>query len=65
MLLAYSMGLAIPFFLSALLIDQLESTFDGIKAHYGTIQKVSGIALVIMGLLMATGLLQRLFNVLS
>ncbi|WP_304263813.1 cytochrome c biogenesis CcdA family protein [Kallipyga massiliensis] len=65
MLLAYSMGLAIPFFLSALLIDQLESTFDGIKAHYGTIQKVSGMALVIMGLLMATGLLQRLFTVLS
>lgn len=65
MLLAYSMGLAIPFFLSALLIDHLESTFDGIKAHYGTIQKISGIALVVMGFLMATGLLQAFFAVLS
>ncbi len=36
MLLAYSMGLGIPFLLSAVLIDSLKSTFDWIKRHYGS-----------------------------
>ena len=36
MLLAYSLGLGIPFLLSAVLIDSLKSTFDWIKRHYGS-----------------------------
>ena len=34
MLLAYSMGLGIPFVLSAVLIDYLKSAFNWIKKHY-------------------------------
>lgn len=55
MLLAYSAGLGIPFLISALLIDQLKSTFDAIKRHYSLINTASGIALICLGLFMATG----------
>lgn len=55
MLLAYSAGLGIPFLLSALLIDQLKGAFDAIKRHYSLINTVSGVLLVCLGLLMATG----------
>ena len=34
MLLAYSLGLGIPFVISALLIDYLKSAFDWIKRNY-------------------------------
>ena len=55
MLLCYSLGLGIPFILSAVLIEQLKSTFDFIKRHYGIINKISGILLIAVGLLMAFG----------
>lgn len=55
MLLAYSAGLGIPFLISALLIDQLKSTFEAIKRHYSLINTASGIALICLGLFMATG----------
>ena len=59
MLLAYSLGLGIPFVLSALLIDYLKSAFDWIKRNYRVINAVCGWLLVLMGLLMATGLMGR------
>lgn len=65
MLLAYSLGLGIPFILSALLIDYLKSAFQWIKAHYRAINMVSGTLLVLIGVLMATGTLGRLMNLLS
>lgn len=60
MLLAYSLGLGVPFILSAVLIDKLKSTFDLIKRNYAIINTVSGILLILVGILMATGLLGRL-----
>ena len=65
MLLCYSMGLGIPFVISAVLIDQLKSTFNWIKSHYAIINKVSGAALVLIGILMATGTLGRFLALLS
>jgi len=65
MLLAYSLGLGIPFILSAVLIDYLKSAFDWIKQHYKVINLVSGGLLVVIGILMATGLLGRLLALLS
>lgn len=55
MLLAYSTGMGIPFLISALLIDQLKGAFDAIKRHYSLINTVSGVLLICLGLLMATG----------
>lgn len=65
MLLAYSLGLGIPFVFSALLIDYLKSAFDFIKKHYRIINAVSGGLLVLIGVLMATGALGRLLSLLS
>lgn len=65
MLLVYSLGLGIPFLLSAVLIDKLKSTFDWIKRNYRTINLVSGALLILIGVLMATGTLGRLLEALS
>ena len=65
MLLAYSLGLGIPFILSAVLIDYLKSAFNWIKRNYKIINLVSGSFLVLIGILMATGVLERLIGVLS
>ncbi len=65
MLLAYSLGLGIPFVLSALLIDYLKSAFDWIKRNYKVINIVCGSLLVLIGIMMATGTLGRLLNLLS
>ena len=65
MLLAYSLGLGIPFVLSAVLIDYLKTAFDWIKRHYKIINTVSGVLLVLIGILMATGTLGRLLSLLS
>lgn len=51
-LILYSIGLGIPFILSAILIEQLRSTFDFIKKHYKLINAVSGILLILMGIWM-------------
>lgn len=65
MLLCYSLGLGIPFLFSAVLIDKLKGAFNWIKAHYDVVNKVCGGALVLVGILMATGTLGRLLSVLS
>lgn len=65
MLLVYSLGLGVPFLLSAVLIDQLKTTFDWIKCHYTTINRISGGFLIFVGILMATGMLGRLLAALS
>lgn len=65
MLLAYSLGLGIPFFVSALLIDRLKGAFGFIKSHYKTINMVSGILLIFVGIMMASGLLGKALTLLS
>lgn len=64
MLLLYSMGLGIPFVLSAILIDKLKTAFGFIKSHYGIINTVCGIFLLITGILMATGLIGKYLGLL-
>jgi cytochrome c-type biogenesis protein len=65
MLLAYSMGLGIPFILSAVLIDYLKSAFQWIKKNYRVINTVSGIILIIIGIMMSTGTIGQLLRLLS
>ena len=65
LLLSYSLGLGVPFLMSALLIDQLRSAFDWVKRHYNVINTVSGLLLIAVGVLMATGLMGKLLNLLS
>ncbi|MBE6969685.1 MAG: cytochrome c biogenesis protein CcdA [Ruminococcaceae bacterium] len=65
LLLSYSLGLGVPFLMSALLIDQLRSAFDWVKGHYSIINTISGLLLIAVGILMATGFLGKLLNYLS
>lgn len=65
MLLAYSLGLGVPFLLSAVLIDQLKGAFNWVKRNYTVINTISGSLLIVVGIAMATGLLDRLLRVLS
>ncbi len=65
MLLLYSLGLGIPFIISAILIDKLKNTFQFIKSHYKIINLVCGILLILVGVLMMTGLLGRFLSILN
>ncbi len=65
MLISYSIGLGIPFILSAILINRLKSAFDYIKKHYKIINTVSGIFLILVGILMITGYMRVLTSLLS
>ena len=65
MLLSYSLGLGIPFIVSAVLIDKLKGAFNFIKSNYEIVNKISGAFLILVGLSMATGLLGRLLSLLS
>jgi len=56
LLVCYSLGLGLPFVICALLVNQLEGAFDWVKQHYELVNRISGVFLVVMGLLMATGL---------
>ena len=55
LLVCYSLGLGVPFFLAAVLIDRLEGAFAWIKRHYTPINIACGLLLVVVGVLMATG----------
>jgi len=61
MLLFFSLGLGLPFLISAILIDKLKNTFALIKCHYRLINTVSGLLLVVLGMMLATGMLNRLY----
>ena len=51
MLVLYSLGLGIPFIITAIFLEKLKTTFDFIKQHYNIINKISGIILIISGLI--------------
>lgn len=57
LLLTYSLGLGVPFLFSAVLIDHLNTAFAWIKRHYRIINLVCGIFLIVVGVLMAMGLM--------
>lgn len=65
LLFVYSLGLGVPFVISAVLIDRLKTAFDWIKRHYQIINTICGGFLIVVGVLMATGLLGRFLNLLS
>ncbi len=52
MLICYSVGLGVPFILSAVLIDKLKNAFQFIKNHYKIINICAGIFLIIIGISM-------------
>ena len=65
MLVLYSLGLGIPFLLSAVLIDQLKSVFRWVKNNYELFNRIAGILLILVGIAMMTGWMGRLIGILS
>lgn len=65
MLILYSLGLGIPFVISAVLIDKLKGAFGFIKKHYKIINIVCGALLVAVGILMCTGFFGKFLSLLS
>ncbi|MBR3929406.1 MAG: cytochrome c biogenesis protein CcdA [Clostridia bacterium] len=65
MLTAYSLGLGIPFLVSAVLIDSLKNAISWIRRNYKIINLVSGSLLIVIGVMMATGTLGRLLGLLG
>lgn len=65
MLLCYSLGLGVPFLFSAVLIDRLKGAFAFIKRNYKTVNLICGSFLVLVGLLMATGVMGRFLALLQ
>jgi len=59
MLLCFSLGMGIPFLISAVLIDKLKAAFQWIKRNYKIINIISGVFLIIIGILMMTGMMNR------
>lgn len=53
------LGLGVLFIASAVLIDQLETAFSWIKAHFELINRISGVFLILIGILMMTGTSER------
>ena len=52
LMILYSIGLGIPFIISAFLLEKLKKVFDFIKKHYDLIKKISGVILIIAGIYM-------------
>ncbi len=62
LLLFYSLGIGIPFVISALILDSLSGVFGFIKKHYKVINTVCGIFLIIVGICMAFGVMNKLLS---
>lgn len=54
LMIVYTLGLAIPFLIMALLSDMLLEKFTKIEKHLLTIKRVGGAIIVIMGILLMT-----------
>lgn len=65
LLLFYSMGIGIPFIITAVLTDKTKKLFGFIKRHFKAVKIVSGSLLVVMGILMAAGIMDKLGTLLS
>ena len=55
LLFAYSLGLALPFLLAALMIDRFMSLFQRYRSALLWTSRVSGVLLIAVGILMLTG----------
>jgi len=55
LLSAYSAGLAIPFLLASLALDRFLTAFSKFRTLLPVVERVSGVMLIVLGLLLVTG----------
>jgi cytochrome c-type biogenesis protein len=60
LLFFYAIGLAVPFFLTAVFMDYLLPKFKALNKYLPLVNKVTGVLLIIFGLMMLTGYLEVL-----
>jgi cytochrome c-type biogenesis protein len=60
LLFIYSIGLGIPFILTSVLFEKVKEAFSQIQKHTRTISIISGIVLIVAGILVLTGSLKYL-----
>jgi cytochrome c-type biogenesis protein len=61
-LAVYSLGLAIPFLLTAIAFTRMTSAFDVVKRHYAGLMATGGVFLIVMGVLVYTNEITQ-FNI--
>ncbi|MFZ5623097.1 MAG: cytochrome c biogenesis CcdA family protein [Gemmatimonadota bacterium] len=57
---AYSAGLAVPFLLAALAVERFLEWFKTFRKHLLLVKRLSGVLLIVVGLLMLTGQFTRM-----
>ena len=65
LLLAYSLGLAIPFLLSAIAVERFLDFFTKMKRQMGWITRTSGVLMIAIGILMVTNYFTVLAGILN
>ena len=65
LMLAYSVGLAIPFLVAAAAFERFGLFSQRFRKHLRTVERVAGVLLIIFGLLLLTGNFTRLAGLLS
>lgn len=65
LLSAYSLGLGLPFFLSSMALNTFISHYEKLRKYYRYIMIISGILLIIVGILILTDHFRRLSGYLS
>jgi len=65
LLLAYSLGLGVPFLLVALLLGRLAGALVWLKRHSRAINRIAGVILMLLGIAIATDTLGRVVLLLS
>lgn len=60
LLSAYSAGLAVPFLLAALALERFLTFFQKFKKNLGTVNRIAGVLLILVGVLMFSGWFERL-----
>jgi cytochrome c-type biogenesis protein len=62
LLTAYSIGLAIPFLAAALAFPRLRPLIELLRRHHRVVQVISGMLIVVIGVLIFFNAFQRLAN---
>jgi len=63
-LLAYALGLGLPFLLVGILVDRAGTFMRRIRRYTGPLSFIGGVILILMGMLLLTGRLDQLANLL-
>ena len=60
LLAAYSAGLAVPFLIAAVAVDSFLDWFQRFRRYLPWVMRVSGVLLIVVGVLLVTGEFTRL-----